>query len=445
MGITGIYKLIDKLANVSKKTCFASYKGKAIAFDTNALLYRYLYSGQQHSHLVQLGHLVCDLTEQKINGVFVFDGTAPKQKAALKETREKRKREHLEKVQQLSEQLLTKKQHIEDQGIKVCDRSPPKEIGDTLMKEMEEYKQLSEKLDEVKKSTIHVSREQIQDAKELLRKIGQIVIEAHSEGEGTCAVMNRLGQVYAVIAEDADVIAFGGVRLIRGMGGYGKSEDGVSRRDQNMIEYSIPGILQGWKLTPKEFVDVSILCKCDFTSKIRDIGCNKALEAIKKHHSIENFLLKEYLNPTKPKKKGNVLLTIEEVKKENISKIPEDFDPNSAREVFYSYLDVNSPYEYTEKVEVIPYDHIQLCSFLKPRMKQWQEMAVLWTERIFGECPGYYAEMELFDPSFSLPKCTPTKLVDSNFLNECPFYEPSSILVTEQQIEDQPVDDLFSF
>lgn len=102
------------------------------------------------------------------------------------------------------------------------DLSPPKQIGETLMKEMEECKQLSEKLDEVKKSTIHVSSEQIKDAKDLLRFMGQIVIEAHSEGEGTCSVMNRLGQVYAVVAEDADVIAFGGVRLIRGLGGYEK-------------------------------------------------------------------------------------------------------------------------------------------------------------------------------------------------------------------------------
>lgn len=222
------------------------------------------------------------------------------------------------------------------------------------------------------------------------------------------------------MAEDADVIAFGGVRLIRGMGGYGKSEDGTRRRDEKMMEYHIPSILNKRGLTPKQFVDVCILCKCDFTSKIQDIGYTKALRAICKHKSIEQFMLKEFLNP-KGKKKGKVMLTPKQVKQENMAKIPPDFDPEGARKVFYEYLDTNTPYNYTRSVEVSPFDHKNLCNFLKSRLKQWQELAVGWTERITGMSPGYHSETQLFEPSCVLHKHTPRKLTDASFLLDCPF------------------------
>lgn len=85
----------------------------------------------------------------------------------------------------------------------------------------------------------------IADCRNLLIALGAKVIHAHSEGEGTCALLNRFGIVHGVMAEDSDVMAFGGVRLIRGVGCIGTRED-------SMMEYDIPKILNALDLTPEQ-------------------------------------------------------------------------------------------------------------------------------------------------------------------------------------------------
>ena len=44
------------------------------------------------------------------------------------------------------------------------------------------------------------------------------------------------------------------------------------------------------ELTDSEFIDMCILCGCDYSSKIQGIGPVKAYKFIKEMHSIENIL-----------------------------------------------------------------------------------------------------------------------------------------------------------
>ena len=77
-------------------------------------------------------------------------------------------------------------------------------------------------------------------------------------------------------------------------------------------EYNLDNILSNLSLSHSEFVDLSILCGCDYTSKIGGIGPHTALKLIKKYKNIESII-----NDYCPLKK-----TI---------KIPEDFDYVKAR------------------------------------------------------------------------------------------------------------------
>jgi flap endonuclease-1 len=46
-------------------------------------------------------------------------------------------------------------------------------------------------------------------------------------------------------------------------------------------------VLEGLGLTMDEFIDLCILCGCDYADSIRGIGPKRAYELIKKYHCLE--------------------------------------------------------------------------------------------------------------------------------------------------------------
>ena len=61
-------------------------------------------------------------------------------------------------------------------------------------------------------------------------------------------------------------------------------------RDNTVKVYTLPIILEELNLSYDKFVDVCILCGCDYTSKIHGIGPISALKYISKYGSIENII-----------------------------------------------------------------------------------------------------------------------------------------------------------
>lgn len=55
-------------------------------------------------------------------------------------------------------------------------------------------------------------------------------------------------------------------------------------------EFHLLLILEGFKMLPAQFVDLSILLGCDYVDKIRGIGPKKAIELIRQYGSIEEVL-----------------------------------------------------------------------------------------------------------------------------------------------------------
>ena len=64
-----------------------------------------------------------------------------------------------------------------------------------------------------------------------------------------------------------------------------------------ILEFRLADILTAMELTMPQFVDLCILCGCDYTDTIRGIGPKNALKLIKTHGSIEKVL--ESLDTTK--------------------------------------------------------------------------------------------------------------------------------------------------
>ena len=61
-------------------------------------------------------------------------------------------------------------------------------------------------------------------------------------------------------------------------------------KDDNVIQIELDLLLKGLNLNMDEFIDLCILCGCDYSSLIEGIGKINAYKLIKEHKNIENVL-----------------------------------------------------------------------------------------------------------------------------------------------------------
>ena len=113
--------------------------------------------------------------------------------------------------------------------------------------------------------------------------MGVPVIEAPSEAEAQCAQLCKENAVYAISTEDMDSLTFATPKLVRHLMAPASQKVAV-------MEFDHSKVLEGLNLTQEQFVDLCILCGCDYTDKIGGIGPIRALQLIQKHGSIEKVL-----------------------------------------------------------------------------------------------------------------------------------------------------------
>jgi flap endonuclease-1 len=130
------------------------------------------------------------------------------------------------------------------------------------------------------KRNLKVTKEHNEDCKRLLRLLGVPVVEAPCEAEATCAELCKQGKVYAVATEDMDTLTFGSPKLAKNMMKPAAAQLPVT-------EISYDKALEELKLTKEQFVDMCILCGCDYTDSVRGCGPVTALKLIQEHGSLE--------------------------------------------------------------------------------------------------------------------------------------------------------------
>src|SRR3989344_1303779 len=169
-------------------------KGKKIAIDAYNQLYQYLATirqpdgkpltdseGNVTSHLTGLFYRTINFIEAGIQPCFVFDGKAPIEKAGTQEARESVREEARVKFAEALEK------------------------GD--LEEARKYAQ----------QTSRLTREMVQETKELIGTMGLPWVQALAEGEAQAAHMCLKGKVWAVASQDYDSLLFGATRLIRNL------------------------------------------------------------------------------------------------------------------------------------------------------------------------------------------------------------------------------------
>ncbi|ETO10760.1 hypothetical protein RFI_26615 [Reticulomyxa filosa] len=192
-----------------------------------------------------------------------------------------------------------------DNGIKpvwVFDGSPPqfkldelKKRSENREKATEEKKKAEEEGDtervvQMERRIVKVSKEHADDCKRLLDALGVPWVQAPGEAEAQCAKMAQDGLVYGCATEDMDALTFRTSKLIRNL-------TQTEIRKIPICEFDLEKTLEGMDLTYEQFVDLCILCGCDYIPSIRGIGPKTAYKLIKEHGTIEVLLQK--INDTK--------------------------------------------------------------------------------------------------------------------------------------------------
>ena len=95
--------------------------------------------------------------------------------------------------------------------------------------------------------------------------MGVPIVEAPGEAEATCSRLCFDGKVYAAGTEDMDALTFGTPILIRNLSFAGNSKKRPTQ------EISLKKVLKDLKLTQTEFIDLCILCGCDYSPSIKEL------------------------------------------------------------------------------------------------------------------------------------------------------------------------------
>eukprot|EP00942_MAST-04A_sp_MAST-4A-sp1_P013012 g13012.t1 len=294
MGIKNLTKLIHQEAPeaIKEEKGPQAYTGTKVAIDASMALYQFMVAvrsasnngvqmnltneaGEVTSHIQGFFSRTIRLLEKGIKPVWVFDGKAPD----LKGGELKKRKEAKEKA--------------------AAELKQAQEDGDI------------EKQDQMSKRTVRVTKAHNEDIKVLLRLMGCPVVEAPMEAEAQCAELAKQGHVFAAASEDMDTLTFGTTKLLR------KFTAPESKKIP-VMEINLEKVLQGFKMTMDQFIDLCILCGCDYMDSIRGVGSKTAFKLMKEHGSLEKVL--QFL-----KDKGDG------------EKIPKEFPYEEARKLFKNH------------------------------------------------------------------------------------------------------------
>jgi len=233
--------------------------GKVIAIDAFNVLYQFLTTIRQYdgslltdskgrvtSHLSGLFYRMTNMMSKGIKPVFVFDGKAPDLKIKTREARKAVKLAAHEKLKAAE-----------------SDAEKAKYAGRTVV----------------------LTKELIEESKELLDALGIPVIQAPAEGEAQAAYLVQQGDAWAVGSQDYDALLFGANRLIQNLtlAKTRKLASGaVVSINPRLIDLEI--LLDGMEINRNQLICLGILVGTDYNPKgIPGIGQKTALKLVKEY------------------------------------------------------------------------------------------------------------------------------------------------------------------
>lgn len=230
-------------------------------------LYRYVRALGEDKWLNSIILLLCNMKKHGIKAVCIFDGpNAPPEKELERKKRRSDNERITNRIQKIEIMIST----LEDMNIndEVPSSSQIQEIKVlsnrhrlASHKDGINYKDVKCCLDlmmtthhKVEKQQLKITSVHVDKVKTILTYLGLPYIQANGEAETVCCYLAMNGEVDAVLTEDTDVLAYGVPVFL--------SNYDTKEKTFRMIE--IKDVLTHLQLTQSQFLDMCIMCRCDY-------------------------------------------------------------------------------------------------------------------------------------------------------------------------------------
>jgi len=275
MGIKGLSKIIKKVAPYAcKETSMEQYRGQSLAVDVPIFMYKFTYFDPENPINGFVEQLQLFETYD-ITPIYVFDGVACDAKKPELEKRKEIKQNAVNTLTDAEKNLLEVQQQctVNVGGKRKFD---PAKFG--ALADAQTYFQKAEKrVASVPKKSSYTELEL------LLTSRGIDWVQAAHDAEKVCSQLVSNKKCYAVVSEDFDTLPY-----LAGGGGRGKFVTGFGKA--SMVEYDIEKVLNGFNMTPAQFIDFCILSGCDLCKKITNVAGKRAMTMVQSYGTIENIL-----------------------------------------------------------------------------------------------------------------------------------------------------------
>jgi flap endonuclease-1 len=231
MGIKNLNRFLrDNAKDSIKFEHMSKLSGKKIAVDISIYMYKYA----SENALIENIYLMLSIFRYyNVIPIFIFDGKPPAEKKELLQKRREDKKEAEIEYNNLKNKL---------------------QINEN-MDEIEKQ-EISNSMDMLKRKFVNVSKNDIEEVKNLIRAYGATYYDAPGEADELCAMLTIKGKVWACLSEDMDMFVYGCPRVIRYL----------SLLKHTIVLYDMKGILSELGITQKELREICVLSGTDYNN-----------------------------------------------------------------------------------------------------------------------------------------------------------------------------------
>ena len=429
MGIKGLIKLIKKYSkNGVKQAKLSDYHNGVLFVDTS--IYMYAYTHKYKNPMIGFVNQILSLTSHQITPIYVFDGAPPKEKKELLQQRSITKQQQNDKIESLKKEydnlnkLYTNVENNVENNIKyISSSSDDIRNFSTTAKIIEEIEgkmiDIKNEIKNKSKNIININKTNFEDCKQLFNVFGIPWIIANGEAENICSQLcfyklniNTDYSVLGCLSNDSDVLVNGGRKLLTNFSSY----------TNTIVEYDLEIILRDMNLSYEQFVDMSILCGCDYLFdsqnnkhiKIENIGPINAYKLILKDKNIDTIIDK-IKQSNSPEFSSLSRKEKTELKKYKKFKLPIS---NTTKTI-----NTNNTTEYTEDNTEDNIDINNLFDYEKARQLFLEQMSITVVEDIINNNQIKKIDNTSDILSYIKMYYKPTKNIESKILNNYSQYQ----------------------